>query len=156
MAKNTIVGIVVAGLIVIIAVLWYLSFRGGRSSVYNMPTPTPFNVFPTEEQKPTATKGAELPTTSISGQATVEVSSTGFSPASVTISVGGKVEWKNIDSDNHQIASDPHPVHTDYPPLNLGLIKPGEVKSLIFDKAGTYKYHDHLNPSFRGTVYVSK
>jgi len=50
--------------------------------------------------------------------------------------------------------SDPHPVHTDYPPLNLGTFFDGASLSLKFPTAGTYVYHNHLNPSERGTIVV--
>lgn len=104
-----------------------------------------------------------IPTVSESTQASpsanmsknlVTISSTGFAPKAITIKVGDSVTWKNADSENHTVNSAPHPAHTAYPPLNLGLIKPGEEQSLAFPTAGTYKYHDHLNPSLSGSITV--
>jgi len=85
---------------------------------------------------------------------TVRISSSGFSPDSVTIKVDGKVTFINDDSADHQVASAPHPVHTDYPKLNVGVLKPGEMGTAEFDKTGTFGYHDHLNPTMRGEVVV--
>ena len=90
----------------------------------------------------------------IQSEATVRISSSGFSPDSVTIKVGGTVTFINDDSADHQVASAPHPVHTDYPKLNVGVLKPGEMGTAEFDEAGTFGYHDHLNPSLTGKVVV--
>lgn len=79
----------------------------------------------------------------------------GFTPETVTIKVGDSVTWVNSDLKNHTVNSDPHPSHTAYPSLNtIGLLKPGEKKSLVFPTKGTYGYHDHLNPSHTGTIIV--
>lgn len=86
---------------------------------------------------------------------TITITANGFSPAEITVKAGESVTWVNSDSSDHQVNSAPHPTHTDYQPLNtVGLIKAGESKSLIFPTAGTYKYHDHLNPQLTGTVIV--
>lgn len=84
----------------------------------------------------------------------VTVTGSGFSPESLTVKARTKVVWENKSGGNISINSDPHPTHEDYPPLNLGQVEDGKTISLIFDKAGTYKYHNHLNPSQRGTIIV--
>ena len=86
---------------------------------------------------------------------TVEITSSGFMPKDIVIKVGESVTWMNEDSADHQVNSAPHPTHTTYKPLNtLGALKAGEKKLLTFPEAGTYKYHDHLNPSLTGVVTV--
>ncbi|MBI2599905.1 cupredoxin domain-containing protein [Candidatus Daviesbacteria bacterium] len=86
---------------------------------------------------------------------TITVTANGFSPSEIIVKVGDTVTWVNSDSEQHQVNSSPHPTHTDYQPLNtVGLIGAGESKSLTFPTAGTYKYHDHLNPQLTGTVTV--
>lgn len=154
MSNKTTVGLaVVVVVIVIIAGLWYASFKAGRGLRYS-PSPAVSTAAPVVEQTtpviPTATLPAELSLNKVK----IEITDAGFTPASITVGVGDLVVWHNSDSRDHQIASAPHPVHTDYPPLNLGVIGPGGEKSLMFDKAGTYKYHDHLNPNLKGTVVV--
>lgn len=85
----------------------------------------------------------------------IEISSSGFNPAEETIKEGESVSWVNQDTADHQVNSAVHPTHLLYPPLNtIGLLKPGEKKSLSFPTKGTYKFHDHLNPQFSGTVIV--
>lgn len=94
------------------------------------------------------------PSASPAAKNIVKIESAGFVPQNITVKAGEMVTWVNNDSVNHNVNSVVHPTHLVYPPLNLGLIKPGEEKSLSFPKAGTYKYHDHLNPSVTGSVTV--
>jgi plastocyanin len=84
----------------------------------------------------------------------VIISATGFSPKEITVKVGDNVTWVNSDTATQNVSSDPHPTHTKYAPLNLGNIPAGGKVALMFDKAGTYTYHDHLHPSMTGTVIV--
>ncbi|OGK13881.1 hypothetical protein A3C98_01860 [Candidatus Roizmanbacteria bacterium RIFCSPHIGHO2_02_FULL_37_15] len=84
----------------------------------------------------------------------VSVTDTGFEPQTVTVKVGTKVVWRNKTNATVNVSSAKHPTHLEYPPLNLANFEPGETISLVFTEAGTYKYHDHLNPSKFGTVVV--
>jgi plastocyanin len=52
------------------------------------------------------------------------------------------------------VNSDNHPTHKLYPFLNLGAFENGSSVQAVFDKAGTYTYHDHFNPSNIGKVIV--
>lgn len=88
-------------------------------------------------------------------EAAISITASGFSPASVEISKGGKITWKNNDTVDHQPASAPHPVHTDLPVLGNGkVLTPGEDFSVIIDQVGVFGFHDHLNPSLVGTITV--
>lgn len=84
----------------------------------------------------------------------VTYSSGGFQPGNILIKVGETVVWKNVSPEGVTVESNPHPLHTSYPPLNIGAIAPNGEKSLMFPTAGTYNYHNHLNPLKRGTVTV--
>lgn len=92
---------------------------------------------------------------SIPASATVTWSDeAGFAAAEVTVKAGEKVEFKNEGKSVVEVNSDPHPTHTSFPVLNIGRVAAGQTKSAVFDKAGTYKYHNHLNASQRGTIIV--
>jgi len=98
------------------------------------------------------------PTTTTTLQAkTVEVSitSSGFSPSTVTINAGDTVEFVNMDSASHWPASNTHPIHNCYPGFdsNPG-IGPGGSYSFTFNIVKTCGFHDHLNPSVGGTIIV--
>ena len=71
-----------------------------------------------------------------------------MSPTEIRISPGERVQVVNNSSRVHQIQSNPHPIHTDCPPLNEpGRLEPGAsgfTGALI--EAGSCGFHDHLNP----------
>src|SRR5262245_24246243 len=85
--------------------------------------------------------------------ATLTISSSGIiSPGTVDINVGQSVTIVNNDSRNHEIASDPHPSHTDCPTFDV-LTTPGQTKvSNAFTTAKTCGFHDHLDPSNVNTL----
>lgn len=112
------------------------------------------SITPTISATTTPTSKISPTTTNPSTEFTVTAKSSGFDPQTLSIKSGETIVWVNADTNNIYLASDPHPSHTDYPALNLGIVKPGESVSLMFPTAGTYKYHDHLNPSHRGTIIV--
>lgn len=144
MSRNTTIGLVVVVLVILAG--WYLL----QSQKGQAPTPSP--QVTTEEVSPSteeATEAAEVE------ENVVKITSSGFSPKDITIKIGESVTWMNEDSESHQVNSAVHPTHQLYPPLNtVGLLKQGAKKSLSFPEAGTYKYHDHLNPSLTGSVTV--
>ena len=148
MPKNVVIATVVIAVLVLAG--WY--FMGSKK--YSTPQ------APAEVSQTPATV-TESPTSSATDEAivkedknAVQISSSGFSPKNIAIKVGETVTWMNSDSTNHTVYSAGHPTHLIYPPLNLGMIKPSEKVSLEFPKAGTYQYHDHLNPSLTGSVTV--
>jgi len=85
---------------------------------------------------------------------TVTLTADGWSPSTLTVKAGSTVTWVNNEEVEATVNSDPHPVHTDYPPLNLGQFAKGQKLTLKFDKAGTYGYHNHLSPGQKGTIIV--
>ena len=91
--------------------------------------------------------------------ATVTITSTGVSPASVTVPAGSRITFQNNDNRPHEPASDPHPTHGSCPPLDqIGQIAAGQSRtSGNFNTTGTCRYHDHLfdtNAAYNGTVIV--
>jgi plastocyanin len=91
----------------------------------------------------------------VKGTAIVNVTSGGFKPDTITVKKGTLVTFTNKDSKQHRVASDPHPTHTKLASFDSPNLKKGEKYFFLFDKAGTFTYHDHLNPlKFNGTVIV--
>lgn len=85
---------------------------------------------------------------------TISLTSGGFEPKTITISAETKVVWTNKSGAMATVDSALHPTHLIYPPLNLGQFENGGYVSLVFDKPGTYRYHDHLHPNRTGEVVV--
>lgn len=145
MNRNWIIIAVILALVVL--GLGYTFYQRAKLSV------SPYNPT-TVEVSPASPSAAETsPSATVAG-VVVKVSATGFSPKEVKIKVGEVVTWMNDDTAMHNVSSAPHPTHTAYSPLNLGNIPAGSKVSLTFPTAGTYKYHDHLNPSLTGSVTV--
>lgn len=94
------------------------------------------------------------PKPTASPTATIFIMDDGFAQPELEIKVNTPVTWFNMASATVAVNSAVHPTHQLYPPLNLGPVKPGTVKTVVFDKAGTYKYHNHLKPTQTGTITV--
>jgi plastocyanin len=93
------------------------------------------------------------------GAATITITANGVSPRSVTVSLGSRVTFVNNDSRSHDMSSNPHPDHTDCPPINqVGLLQPGQTRtSGNFTVARTCGFHDHnlpTNTTLQGTIVI--
>lgn len=84
----------------------------------------------------------------------ITVTNAGFNPQTVTVKAGTRVIWVNNATGEVTVNAADHPTHKEYPPLNLGEFGPNQSVQLVFDKAGTYKYHNHLDASQNGVVVV--
>lgn len=95
-------------------------------------------------------------TTNTSAQTSnVTISAAGVSPKTLTVTAGTTVTFLNTDGIAHQVASNPHPTHTGLPGFdNTGM---SESYSFTFSTAGSFGYHDHLDPTntaLQGTIIV--
>ena len=85
----------------------------------------------------------------------ITIKSDGFVPSIITVSPGTKVIFINVDDALHWPASDVHPTHGICPGFDSQkpLAKNGTY-AFTFTEAKTCPFHDHLNPSLRGSVVV--
>ncbi|MDQ3212491.1 MAG: hypothetical protein M3Q85_07440 [Acidobacteriota bacterium] len=92
--------------------------------------------------------------------ATITIGSNGaVSPAQVSINVGQSVTFVNNDTRLHDMTSNPHPSHTDCPPMNaVGNLSPGQTKiTNAFTTARSCGFHDHNLPQdtgLQGTITI--
>ena len=78
-----------------------------------------------------------------------------FEPTEISVASGTKVVFKNQDTKPRWPASNLHPTHGLYPEFDpKEQIEVGSEWVFVFDKPGTWRYHDHLIPELRGTVQV--
>lgn len=123
----------------------------GGSSTPSSPTPPPSST------PPVTTPPATTPPTST---ATITIGADGrVSPSTVTVTRGGRVTMINNHNRNHEMASDPHPEHSDCPELNQwGFLQPGQQRtSGNLNTARTCRFHDHNEPSntaLQGSVVI--
>lgn len=145
--------------VVIVAVIVLGGYFLLRSPQYQAPSsgvtpqPTSQKTSPTLESPTTQTPVTQE--TPSAEQNVVTYNESGFSPSILRVKVGAAVVFKNADSEPLWVASNPHPIHTDYSGFDAkrGYGK-GESYSFTFTKSGTWKYHNHLNPSEGGTIII--
>lgn len=99
---------------------------------------------------------------------TVRYDASGFAPKSVTISAGQKVTFVNDGAGPMWVASAEHPTHAVYDGSDrvahcsgsytgatpFDQCQNGPTYTFVFNKAGTYQYHNHSAAQFGGTVVV--
>ncbi|KKT73460.1 MAG: hypothetical protein UW69_C0064G0005 [Microgenomates group bacterium GW2011_GWA2_44_7] len=148
-----IAGLVLLG-VLILAGVWVLAGRGTTqsqgaqviaSTIVSTTTPkTQVEILPSDN-----------PLENMANPVTVSHQNSVFSPASVKIKAGQAVKFINEDTNPVWIASGPHPSHTNYPGFDAlkGMAK-GESYLFVFNKVGTWGYHNHLAPGEKGTVEV--
>jgi plastocyanin len=78
---------------------------------------------------------------------TVQIRRAGFVPATVTITQNDAVTWKNTDTIDHQVVANGGQFASP-------ILKPGQSYTFTFRNSGTFRYHDGLYPTRRGTVTV--
>jgi plastocyanin len=80
--------------------------------------------------------------------ANVLIKRTGFTPGAVTINENDAVTWRNTDTINHQVVADGGSFAS-------AILGPGKTYTHAFrGGGGTFRYHDGLHPSLKGTVVV--
>jgi len=86
---------------------------------------------------------------------TIELTSDGFSPNQITISKGSAVKFITTTGKPFWPASNLHPNHGIYPEFDPKQpIDPHASWSFTFDEVGTWNFHDHLAPLYRGSITV--
>ena len=89
----------------------------------------------------------------------VTITPDGATPSTITIAPGTRIRFVNNDVLPHDMTSDPHPDHTQCPPINkVGLLLPGQSReSDPLTTLRTCGFHDHNdsdNPRWTGTIQV--
>lgn len=134
--------------LLLVVVLIVVAFGGVL--LFNKSNTVNTNSKDTTNQNPTPTKADSVKIES----ANVEVTSSGFAPQSLTVKTGTTVVWTNKSGGPVTVNSDSHPTHLKWPFLNLGKFDDSASVSVVFEKVGTYTYHNHLDASQVGTVIV--
>lgn len=116
------------------------------------PAPNPTNPSPTPVSPKPAPAPAPAPITKIH---IVEYIGTDFKPGGLTIKYGEAVRFVNKSNEPMWVASNPHPAHY----LLAGFdqkasVSNGGAYQYTFKEYGTFRYHNHNNPSRQGTIVV--
>ena len=79
--------------------------------------------------------------------ATVQITANRFVPGTATITAGDSVTWRNADKVSHQVVANGGQFASP-------ILGPGKTYAHEFARGGTFRYHDGLHPTVRGTVVV--
>lgn len=154
MNNKFLVGLVV--LLVGVGAGWYF-LQGGKTPQESM-TREEEVLESTPAMEPTTTFGTEVPT--IGSQAvktSVSYGTGGFAPNTVTVKIGTAVVWTNQSQSGMWVASAMHPTHQLLPGFDeLKSVSTGGTYEYMFEKVGTWKYHNHVAPADTGTVVVTE
>jgi plastocyanin len=78
---------------------------------------------------------------------TVQIKRSGFVPATVTVNQDDSVTWKNVDTIDHQVVANGGQFASP-------ILAKGKSWTFTFRNSGTFRYHDGLHPTLKGTVTV--
>jgi len=85
----------------------------------------------------------------------IHMTETGFFPEDLIIPQGATITFENIDTKDRWPASNIHPTHEIYSEFDpKGVVKPGESWKFQFNNTGIWRFHDHVYPTFGGTITV--
>lgn len=97
----------------------------------------------------TASAASAATTTPVVAHTVIKIQNFAYHAPTVTVNVGTRVTWINLDSSNHTVTADNNS-------FDLGNLNQGQSKSMVFTKPGTYPYHCTYHPFMHGTVIVTR
>ncbi len=92
-------------------------------------------------------------------ETTITVTSSGVSPAELTVPVGTRVTFRNLDVRAHDFSGGPDPAQPECPEIDAaGFVASGQSRqTAAFTVARTCRYHDHAYlgvPAFSGRIVI--
>jgi plastocyanin len=86
----------------------------------------------------------------------VSITPQGFEPQTIKIKKGQSLTWVNQDDKPHHVVADPFPSGDSLKSLNsIEPLTRDDSYTAVFEKMGTFTYHDQLDPvGFKATVIV--
>jgi hypothetical protein len=108
---------------------------------------------------PQASPPAPPPPPSLPLTATITITDRGYTPAEVTVRVGGRVTFTNADVRPHDMLGGPDHTRQDCAEVDVvGFLVPGQSRETrVFEAARLCEFHDHTNlgnPAFQGRIIV--
>jgi hypothetical protein len=110
--------------------------------------------------------GSSSPSTGPSGGCTpssnantLVIMNNAICPTTITVARGSQLTITNSDSKAHNMASDPHPEHTDCPELNqIGFLNTGQSRASgnlnTARRCGMHDHDDPNNASLKATITI--
>ena len=145
--KKSITLVIVVAIIILGVVLWYGPKQAeGPSTAPDTSSIPPLVGEPPAAQNPPASTAQTIPVT---------YGANGYAPNELEIKSGDTVSFKNESGQEMWPASGPHPTHDKYPEFDSKRgIPAGEFWSFTFTRVGTWKFHNHRDPTKTGSITV--
>ncbi len=103
------------------------------------------------------TTGEVMDKGGISARMVITYTDSGFAPSPVSVKAGTTVTFVNESSRGMWVASAVHPTHQLLPGFDqLKSVAKSGTYEYTFTKVGTWKYHNHVNPTDTGSVVVTQ
>lgn len=96
----------------------------------------------------------KLTTSDVIKVALITYTDEGFVPDTYIAGVNAKLTVQNDSTSDLDFESNDHPTHTKNTELNVGVVKPGENKTVTLTEKGEWGFHNHLNSTHTGTITV--
>lgn len=96
---------------------------------------------------PATAPGSQSAAVSTAKTATVDISMFAFAPDTLAVRVGTRITFINHDQTAHTATALGGAFGT-------GTIEPGQRRSIVLDRAGTYRYHCLFHAFMTGTIKV--
>jgi len=170
--SNTGWAVVIVGLVIILGLGWWL-FGMTPATPGATDTTAVVNATPDGADTSGAGAGADVGAsagagTNAANTTTIHYTAAGFTPKAVTIPVGRAVNFVNDTTGAMWVASDAHPTHTEFDgtdrvahcagaytgPTPFDQCQNGSSYTFVFNKAGSFTFHNHSAAQFEGTVVV--
>lgn len=92
----------------------------------------------------------------VAARSVVTYTDTGFAPLTITVKSGSIVTFVNESARGMWVASDMHPTHQLLPGFDQKTsVARGQTFEYTFTTVGTWRYHNHQNPTDTATVVVN-
>jgi hypothetical protein len=128
----------------IVAVIVLIVIIGGAIIIFK----------PSKTNAPSSSTGVSSVPDTTPVASTITYNGSSFSLSANTIKSGESIKIVNSSQTDLSFNSDPHPVHTDNPELNVGNIAAGQSRTIKLTAKGTWGFHNHLDASQHGTITV--
>ena len=146
--RNVILALII--IVILAAGAYFFFLRGNQEK--------PATTNPMVTSTPSTSSAGRSPGEETQNKTTITFDGSGFSPSSATVKSGGSITWVNNSSQDIEIGSNPHPIHTGNKEVSAGefvlKLTSGQSKTVTVTKVGTFGYHNHLSSSQGGSITV--
>lgn len=148
--NSKVVAIIIVAVIIVLGGGWWLFAHDNSDTAPTSNQNATSNTSPSNNDS----NSSDSTSQSTPVAATITYTDNGFEPKQTTVKSGDTVRITNSSRVALSLDSDPHPTHTIQPELNVGDVEPGQSKTFVIDKVGTWGFHNHENPSNTGSITV--